>query len=120
MVLYALFGSSHFYEHVNVEYLLFLDLAVDSHRPGTSLEIFGDVGRSVFVGGEFIEIIVGRDILIGRLLFRRAEGAFLEAVNFGVGVCGERRSDEIAEGDTGDGGGADRERRTSRTFLARF
>src|ERR1700686_1923829 len=44
MAVDALFGSSHFYDCVDVEHLLFLDLAVDGHRPGTRLEIFCDVG----------------------------------------------------------------------------
>src|SRR6267378_8612531 len=45
MAVDALFGSSHFYDGVDVEYLLFLDVAVDGHRPRTSLEILCDVGR---------------------------------------------------------------------------
>src|SRR5258708_29752838 len=62
-----------------------------------------EVRGAVFLGGEFVEIIVGRDVFVGRLLFRGAERAFLEAVNLRIGAGGERRSDEIAEGDAGEG-----------------
>ena len=92
MTVDALFGSSHFDDRVDVEHLLFLNLAVDGHRPGTGLEIPGQAGRLVFVGGEFVEIVVVGDILVGRFFFRCAEGTFLEAINFGVGVGGERRA----------------------------
>ena len=91
---------------IDVEHLLLLDVAVDGHGPGTGLEILGQVGGLVFVGRELVEIVVVGDILIGRFLFRCAERAFLETVNFGVSLGGERRIDKIskiAEGDTGDG-----------------
>src|SRR5258706_11297595 len=104
MAVDALFRSCHFYDCVDVEYLLSLDVAIDGHCPGTSLEIFCEVGWAVFLGGEFVEIVVGRDVLVGRLLFRGAERAFLEAVNFRIGAGGERRSDDIAQGDAGEGG----------------
>ncbi len=106
MTVDALFGSSHLDDRVDVEHLLFIDVAVDGYRPGAGLEILCQTGRLVFVGGEFVEIVVVGDILVGRFLFRRAEGAFLEAINLGVGAGGERRSDQIAkitEGHTGNG-----------------
>src|SRR5208283_6195221 len=106
MTVDALFGGSHLHDRVDVEDLLFLYLAVDGHGPGAGLEIFGEFGWPLLVGGEFVEIVVGGDILVGCFLFRGAEGTFLEAVNFGVGLGGERGLGKISEGDTGDGGRA--------------
>ena len=106
MAVDALFGRGHFHDGVDVEHLLFLDVAVDGHRPGTGLEILGQVGGLVLVGGEFVEVVVVGDVLVGRFFFGGAERAFLEAVNFGVGLGGERGVGKIAEGDTGDGGRA--------------
>src|ERR1700692_734438 len=99
----AFFGSSYLYDRVDVEHLLFLDVAVDSCRPRALLEIFCEVGGAVFIGGEFVEIVVGRDVLIWRFFFRGAEGTLLEAVNFGVGAGGEWRSGEITHTPRGRG-----------------
>jgi hypothetical protein len=96
MTVNALFGGSHFYDRVDVEHLLFLDLAIDGHRPGTGPEILCQVGRLVFVGGEFVEIVVVGDIFVGRFLFRRAEGAFLQAIDFGVGAARSRKATPVA------------------------
>src|SRR6267143_3196393 len=51
MAVDALFRSCHFYDCVDVEYLLSLDVAIDGHCPGTSPEIFCEVGGAVFLGG---------------------------------------------------------------------
>src|SRR3981081_1590512 len=91
MAVDALFGSSHLYDGVDVDHLLFLDVAVDGHGPGTGLEIFCKVGGLVLVAGKFVEIVVGRDVFIWRFLFCRAEGTFLEAINFGAGAGGALR-----------------------------
>ena len=70
------------------------------------MKFFGHVGGAVFVGGEFVEIVVVGDIFVGRFFFGGAEGTLLQAIDFAVGMGDERRIDEIRKGGAGDGRGA--------------
>src|ERR1700676_3089504 len=89
MAIDALFGRSHLHDRVHIENLLLLNLTVDGDCPGAGLEILGKIGGLVFVGGEFVEIVVITEILIGIMLLGGAERAFLDAANLSVGFGDE-------------------------------
>ena len=86
MAIDALFRNSHFYDRIYVQHLLFLDVAVYGHSPRAGFEILGQLGGFVFVGRKFVEVVVVGDILVGRFFFGGTERAFLETVDFCVGL----------------------------------
>src|ERR1700686_623754 len=98
MAIDALFRRCHLQDRINIEDLVLLHLAVDGNGPGAGFEILGKTGGLIFLGGEFVEIVVGAYILIGILLFGGAERAFLDAVNLGVGFGDESGISETSGG----------------------
>jgi hypothetical protein len=106
MAVDALLGRSHLDDGVDVEFLLLVDQAVDFDFPGAGAEFLGELGGTVFVGREFVVVVVGGDVFVGSDRFGGAERALLDAVDF---VSRERhrgRRDEFAQACAGGGCGS--------------
>ena len=101
MTVDALLGRGHFEDRVDIEFLLFVDQAVDLYLPGAGAEILGELGGFVFVGGEFVIIVVVGDVFVGSDGLGGAERAFLDAVDLVARERNRRRRDDLAQAHAG-------------------
>jgi hypothetical protein len=73
MAVDALLERSQFHDGVEVERFWLLYIAVDLKRPWARLESAGEFCWAILIGGEFVVIVVVRDVLKRRELFVGAE-----------------------------------------------
>ena len=76
MAVDALLRRGHLDDRVHIEHLFLLYLAIDGDGPGTGLEILGQTGGLVFVGGKFVVVVVVGDVFVGRDFFVVENGLF--------------------------------------------
>ena len=98
----TLLQRSQLEDIVHVEGLRLIDLTFDPHGPGPRLERAGVFGRVLLVGAEFVEVVVGRDLVPGRQRLVRLEGEVRRCRQPG-GPSGQRHTRQT--------GGRDRQRR---------
>ena len=90
MAINALLGRGHFDDAVNVQHLLLFYETINGDGPRTSLEVFRQPGRLVFIGRELVVVVVIGDIFVRSDLLSRREAVLLNTVDFGI-CLGDRR-----------------------------
>ena len=93
----ALLRSSHFDNRVRIQDLFLFNVTVDRNRPGARLKVFGQARGLVFIGGEFVVIVVVRHVLVGCDFFIGGERTLLDTINFSIGLNSSRWLSHLAQ-----------------------
>src|SRR5579864_111503 len=110
MAVDPLLGRSHLDDRVHIQFLLFVDLAVDLHLPRPGAEILGEFGWSILVSGELVIVVVVGDVFVRSNGLGSTERTLCDAVNFvarksdGGGCSQLAHAEASGNGGPGDGG----------------